>query len=801
MFKNYFKISVRTLWRNKGYALINIIGLAIGITGATLLMTYVQDETSFDKFHSDSENLARAVVIQHNPEGDRKYGANQPVLAKTLVNDLPEILQSTTVQQAGGHINFIIDGIRYSERSYAMGDSMFFKMFNFQLLTGDKNTVLNEPKSLVLSEDMAIKFFGKTDVIGEIVEMAFYGNYEVTGVFKKFPTNSHLQLEVLMSGITQSERWIEGQNNWRNFNASSYFKIAPNTNMELLTEKVNMLADERMGEGMAEVIDFEFQAMHDIHFNSKNIENGYDANKGDGSYIIIFTAIAAFLLLIAAVNYMNLATSKAVFRAKEIGIRKVVGAVKKQLIGQFLIESLMITMLALIISIGLTDLTMPLFNQVTGKSFDFNWTTLVEYLPWFLIISLSVGILSGLYPSFFMTRFKPVEVLKGEKMNTGSFSLRKSLVVFQFVMSIVLIITTLVVRNQMNFVETQNLGFEKENLIVIDINNANVRNNFKAMRTEFENIPGVQSVGVSSKVPGEWKNIGKVQANLLSDDGNMRDSVESHYMGFDPGMFDTFKFELVDGSYFSGNDQSDSLKILINETAAKQYGLTNPVGTTIQLPTGNGSVGVQIIGVLEDFHFESLHSKISPIIIGAWNNPFGSIDYFTLKANGNMAQIIEGATKVHEQFDQATAMEYHFLDSQLALFYTKESEASTIFQVGAGLSILIACLGLFGLASFTVQKRVKELGIRKVLGASQWNLFYLLSSSFTKQIVIAFIIASPIAYFIMKDWLQKFVYSVNIGAGVFIIAGVSAILVALITVSYRSLKAANSNPIGSLRQE
>lgn len=801
MFKNYFKISVRTLWRNKGYALINIIGLAIGITGATLLMTYVQDETSFDKFHDDSENLARAVLIQHRPEGDHNYGVNPPVFATTMVEELPEVLQSTTVQQAGGHINFIIDGTRYSERSYAIVDSLFFELFNFELLAGDKQTVLNEPNSIVLSEDEAIKFFGKTDVVGEIVELAFFGNYKVTGVFKKFPTNSHLQFEVIMTGIAQSQQWQRRQTDWRNFNASSYFKMAPNSDMEALTTKVNALVDERIGAPMAEMIDFEFQAMHDIHFNSKDIENGYDANKGDGSYTIIFTAIAAFLLLIAAVNYMNLATSKAVFRAKEIGIRKVVGAVKKQLIAQFLIESLMITMMALIISIGLTDLTMPLFNQVTGKAFDFNWTTLIEYLPWFLIITLSVGILSGLYPSFFMTKFKPVDVLKGEKMNTGSFSLRKSLVVFQFVMSIVLIITTLVVRNQMNFIETQNLGFEKENLIVIDINNANVRNNFKAMRTEFEKIPGVQSVGVSSKVPGEWKNIGKVQANLLSDDGNMRDSVESHYMGFDPGMFETFKFKLIDGSYFAGNDQSDSLKILINETAAKQYGLTNPIGTTIQLPTGNGRIGVQIIGVLEDFHFESLHSQIGPIIIGAWNNPFGSIDYFTLKANGNMAQVIEGATKVHEQFDQATAMEYHFLDSQLALFYSKESEASTIFQVGAGLSILIACLGLFGLASFTVQKRIKELGIRKVLGASQWNLFYLLSSSFAKQVILAFLIASPLAYYIMDGWLNKFEYRANMTVGVFLAAGIAAMIVAIVTVSYRSLKAANSNPVNSLRSE
>ena len=803
MLKNYITIGFRTLWRSKGYALINIIGLAIGITGAALLMTYVKDETSFDKFHSKSENIVRAVLIQHNDDGDRFYGANQPILAKTLVDEIPEIVNATSLQLSGGHINFEIEGVRYSERSYFYGDQNFFDVFDFNLVQGDKSNALMEPNSIVLSEKMATKFFGRTDVIGEVIKVAFNGGSEVmvTAISEDTPTNSHLQFDIIVSHMTGNANWDRGQLSWQNFGGSSYFVLAPNTDLVSLTEKVNELADERMGQGLDEIIDFQFQALGDIHFDSEKIERGFEAGQGDRSYILIFSSIAVFLLLIAAVNYMNLATSKAVFRAKEIGIRKVVGAVKGQLVGQFLTESIIITLLALVISIGLTDLTMPFFNELTGKQFDFGLTTLMEYLPMFLTIAISVGLLSGVYPSFFMTRFKPVEVLKGEKISGGSFSIRKALVVFQFVMSIVLIITTLIVQNQMDFIKERDLGFNEENLMVIDINNGNVRRNFKAMRSEFESIPGVQSVGVSSRVPGEWKGISEIGMELLGDDGNARDSINTYFMGFDTGMLETFDFRLVDGEYFSGNDQSDSLKILINETAVKTFGLTNPLGTTINMGTRNGKIPVQVIGILEDFNFKSLHTQIEPIVIGAWNNPGAGIDYFTLKMAGNTAKIIEQATLVHEKFDQQTAIEYHFLENQLEIFYEKEAEASAIFKVGAGLSIFVACLGLFGLASFTVQKRVKEMGIRKVLGASQWNLFYLLSSSFTKQVIVAFVIASPIAYFIMRDWLQKFVYSVNIGVGVFIVAGVAAILVALITVSYRSLRAANSNPVGSLRQE
>lgn len=802
MFKNYLKIAVRTLWRSKGYAFINVMGLAIAITGATLLLAFVRDETSHDQFHTKSDRIARVVTTQKNLEEPRRFASNPGILASTLKTEIPEVENSTTLYRRGGHFNFIIDGVRFAQRRYAVVEPSFFEMFDFELLAGDRNTVVSEPNSVVLSENEALRYFGRTDVIGEVLQSPGLGEFKVTGVAKKVPANSHIKFELLVSAFFTDEGWKNMTTNWRAFGSASYVQIAEGSDLKHIAEKTELLANERMGAPLNDFVDFDLQPIHDIHFNSADIENGIEEQKGDSSYIMIFLSITVFLLLIASVNYMNLATSRAVFRAKEIGIRKVVGAVKKQLVTQFLLESLMITFLSLIISIGLTDLTMPFFNDLTGKQFDFSWSTLGEFLPIVGSVALIVGILSGIYPSFFMTRFKTVDVLKGERAGGNSFSLRKVLVIVQFGMAIFMIISTLVVSDQMNYIKEKNLGFNQQNLMVIDINNRNVRNEFKTMRAEFAKIPGVQSVGVSTRVPGEWKGIDEVQANLLSGDGQVRDSVVLFYMGFDEGMMETFDFEIQEGEYFSGNDQTDMTKILVNEAAAKAFGYEgDALGKSVQLTARGRFLSVQIIGVMKDFNFQSLHSKVEPMIIGNWNNPAGSIDYFTLKVSGNMSNVIEGATLVHNQFDGATAMEYHFLENQLELFYEKEKQASVIFQVGSGLSIFVACLGLFGLATFTVEKRVKEMGIRKVLGASQWNLFYLLSSTFTKQVFISFLLACPFAYWIMQNWLKDFEYQVGIGASAFILAGLTTVAIALLTVSYRSLKAANSNPVSSLRNE
>ncbi len=801
MLKNYFKIAFRTLWKNKAYAFINIIGLAIGIAGATLFLTFVKAELSFDKMHSKSDRIVRPLTIQTNLDEHRYHGANPMILATTLLEELPEIEDQVTLYRYGNQINYKVNDQNFTDRDFFFTTPELFRVFDFKLLRGDARTALAQPKSVVISRSKAIAVFGTEDVLGKVI-LTQGGNVEITGVMEDIPDNSHLFAELFFSELLPPNLMESVKSSWTDFNSTSYLVLQEGISHDAFETKASDLALSKMPQNVASMVRFEFQNLEDIHFESAHIESDIARFKSDKTYTTIFIFISLFLVVIAAVNYMNLATSKAVFRAKEIGIRKVVGAERKQLIAQILTESLVIAFIGLFISIAITDITMPFFNQLTGRNFEFSWYSLLNYADILIGLTVIIGVLSGIYPALFMTGFKTVNILKGEQVKGGSFNIRKALVIFQFILSTVLIISTLVVSNQMSFIKNRNLGFNQENLLVIDINNGAVRPVFKTMKNEFAQIPGVESVGVASRVPGEWKNINRVEVSAFNKGGAVMDSTELYYMSFDPDMLKTFDTKLADGTFFSGNDVSDSTKILINEAAVKSLGIENPIGATLQLETRSGDGKYTIIGVLKDFNYQSLHTSIEPLIVGAWNNEAAVIDYFILKVSGqNISGIIDEARKVHEKFDNRTVMEYHFLDQQLETFYESDRQAQVIFTVGAGLSIFIACLGLFGLASFTIQKRVKELGIRKVLGASEWKLFMLLSGSFTRQILLAFIIASPIAYWIMNNWLQNFEYRVRVGVDVFLLSGLGVLFIAIVTVSYRALRAANSNPVNSLRSE
>ncbi len=800
MIKNYFKIAFRTLFRNKGYAFINILGLAIGITGAALLLTYVQHESSFEAHHENLDRIVRPLTVQTNSDPNRIFAGNPSIMAQTLVEELPEVeTQVYITQYLGGQFNLEIDNERITERNYVVANNEFFKIFTSNFIQGNQETALTNPFEIVLSESKAIAFFGKTDVINELVEAPGIGQFKVVGVMEDSPDNTHLVIDILISPSFPGDRWDNMVTSWTSFGGASYLLLAEGVDQATFEEKATAVLNERMPEMLHNFVRFEYQPMDDIHFNSANIERDVAENKGDRSYIAIFIVLAIFLLLIASVNYMNLATSKAVFRAKEIGIRKVVGAAKRQLIFQFLTESLLITLLAATISIGLLDILMPSFNAITGKSFEFNWDTLVNYLPTLLLLTVTVAFISGSYPALFMTRMGATDILKGESKVKGSFKIRQVLVVFQFVLGIFMIISTLVVSNQMDFIKTKNLGFDQSNLLVVDINNGDVRPVFKTMRNEIAQISGVKGVSVTSRVPGEWKNINEANIEWVHQDNP--DSSNVYIMNFDEFGLNVFGLELKEGTYFTGSDSEDSTKIVINEAMAKLLKFEQPIGEYIQLLSGAQGSSYQIIGIVKDFHFQSLHSEIQPIMLGAWNNPGALIDYFTIRYSGNPKEIVAQLEGIHQKFDTRTVMEYHFLDQQLELFYQSETQANKIFQIGAGLSIFIACLGLLGLVSFTVQKRVKELGIRKVLGASEMGLFFMLSGSFVKQVMLAFVLASPVAYYMMNQWLQNFKYKVSIGVGVFVLSALATLIIALVTISYRSFKAAHTNPVNSLRSE
>ncbi len=800
MVKSYLKFAYRSLTRNKTYAIINVMGLVIGISFSCMLYIYVNHELSYDTFHKKSDRIFRAIVTDKRaPDNPRSYGVTVPALGKELVDNFPEVEEMVRLHRFTGQVVFELNGQNFQERNWYTADPNFFSIFDIEFVGGDEATALKEPNSLVLTQSMAVKFFGNQDPIGQMIDKCSFGAVKVTGVIKDHPNNSHLQFDMLFSSVRSDDAWMTYLNSWDDFGAYTYIVLKDKNSIDGLKAKMPDLQKKNLPK-YGDALAFDFQHIEDIYLGSEAIEEGTESAHGERTYIYIFSTMGIFLLMIACINYINLATSRALARSREVGVRKVVGAFKSQLIVQFLSESFTITLISMVLSIGVMDMVFPYFNQITGKNFDINFQSLWMYLPPLFIIALLVGFISGIYPAIYLAKLKPVSSLKGGEFNErGAMSFRKALVVFQFALTIVMLVSTIVIGRQLNFIQNTDIGFDKNQLVVVDINSGNVRQQFQSMKNEYANIPGVSHVAVSSRVPGEWKNIQERYIWGSGTPDGISDSVKVYYMGFDEDMAETYQLKIADGRYFSAI--TDSTSVLLNESAVIALGLSNPLGSLIRFNTDKGEFRATVIGVLEDFNFQSLHQKIAPIVIGTWNNPLQYIDYFTLKISGDTEKIIAGITEVHEKFDERTPIEYHFLDQQLASFYVAEKRVGMIFRMGGALSIFVACLGLFGLATYNIERRTKELGIRKVLGASELNLFILLSSTFTRQVGIAYLIAAPAAYFIMNKWLDIFEYKISLHAGIFLVSGAIALFIALATVSYRTLKAAFASPIHSLRQE
>ena len=800
MVRNYLITALRTLKRNKGYALINVFGLVIGITFSCMLYVYVSHELSYDEFHVKSDRIFRVLTIdQRDPSNVMTYGVTVPPMGPELVNSFPEVTEMVRLYRFVGQVVFDIDGKNFQERSWFAADENFFDVFDFEFVRGDKASALQEPHGLVMTESMAKKYFSDRDPIGQIIEKTSFGPVKVTGVIRDHSGNSHLKFDLLFSSVRSDDAWRDHLNSWTDFDAYTYVVLRQQGDIYSLRSKLPPLVREKFAKFNGG-IDVHLQALEDIYLHSSSIEEGAESVRGELKYIYIFSSMAIFVLLIASINYINLATSKATARSREVGVRKVVGARHGQLMLQFMTESFLLTGSAAVIAIFAMKLAYPFFNQITGKDFGITPDSLGTYILPLAVIAVLIGTLSGGYPALFLARMKPVSSLKARAEGSKSSTLRRVLVIFQFVITIVMIVSTLVISRQLEYIRDKDIGFDKDRLMVIDINDGNVRRDFRSIKNEYLALPGVDQVAVSSRVPGEWKNIAELYAASPSSGPGVPDSVRTYFMGFDEDMLATYKLRLMLGRYFSGSI-NDSTNILLNESAVRALGLAEPVGTSLTLKRGDRAVHGTVIGVIQDFNFQSLHQKVAPIVIGAWNNPFQSIDYFTLKISGDSPKLVEQITRIHGRFDQRTPIEYHFLNEQLEGFYQTERRAGMLVKMGEMLSVLLACLGLLGLATYNIQRRTKELGIRKALGATAANLFILLSSSFIRQIVIAFLIAAPLGWFLMRQWLSAFEYRVSLGAGIFFLSGFLALLIALATVSYRTIKAAQINPADTLRQE
>lgn len=798
MFKNYFKTAWRNLIKNKTFSFINIFGLTVGLTSFLLIALFVFDEMTFDGFHKNADNIYRVVRERTSLEGEKsKHAGAGYLVSKQALAEFPEI-KNAARYATFGRINVgttVNNNIFYE--NYSIASPKFLTFFDFKLLQGNRNTALTAPYTAVITEETAMKLFHTTNVIGKVLKTDLDNPLcKITGVLKDFPSNSHISFNILFSEYSMSDEDLKDVNtDWNSGNFATYFLLDPKADPKKVELKINSLVTANQKQAATGKTDFILQPLKDIHFYSNDIE-GTSVKKGNIMYVYVFAAVSLFILLIACFNYINLNTAAFSKRAKEIAVRKVAGASKKDLVKQFMSETFLIAIISFLMALLLVEIVLPYFNSFTGKHLTLGMET--DYRIWIGVgaIILVVGFLSGFYPALLQSSLKPLQLFKSIVI-TGKaiFSLRKSLVVVQFALSIIMIVATMIVYQQIKYVSNKDMGFKKDQLVVIDINSGKVRRGAQTIKTEFLKLPDVQNVSLSSRVPGEWKNIPKVKV------ANNNENDEMYFLGVDKDFLSTYQVALADGRNFTGNDLADSSEILINETAAKQLGITHASEQLIDIQSRR-PFKTKVIGIVKDFNFQSLREPLSPMIIGYKNNPVMPIDYFTAKVNPvHLDKTFAAMQAVLYSIDQDHLFEYHFLDKQWELFYKQDKVRETIFLIISILAILIACLGLFGLATYEANQRIKEIGIRKVLGARVSGIVAMLSKDFLKLVLIAMLIAFPIGWWAMKQWLYDFAYRINISWWVFAIAGFVALLIALIALSFQAIKAAIANPVKSLRSE
>ncbi len=815
MFKNYFKTALRTLWKHKIFSFINIIGLTIGVTSFILIALFIFDELTFDRFHKNADDIYRVVESKTSADGKtaRRAGTGFQVSAraKTSLPEIQDVARISTYSQAT--VAPVDNKANAFYEDFTAANPGFLSVFSFPLLYGDRSSALTEPNSVVITEASAKKYFGTSNPVGKLLLIWDVVPFRVTGVLKNFPANSSLSFNLVVSESSfqkNDEAKAFFASDWTSGAFATYFLLKPDTDIPALNKKLDKLiaANYKVDAGTKSHV--QLQALKDVHFYSNDIE-GNSGKKGNISYLYVFLVVACFIIFIACINYMNLSTARFTNRGKEIAIRKVSGASRATLVKQFLAEAGLVTVLSVFLSLLLVAILLPVFNSFTEKSLTLNLHT--DYRIWTGIFSIVafVTLLSGLYPALFQSGLNPLSLLKSKiQLGRGNISLRRSLVVFQFMISIVLIAATVIIYEQLQYVNHKDMGFDKGKLVVIDINSGEVRQRAATIKDEFAKLAQVKSVSVTSRVPGEWKTIPSVKVN--TDNSNPTKGKDMYFFGVDDQFLSTYNITLVKGRNFFSSDNADSSSVLINETAAKELGITNALGQEITIPSVNFAgdnrsalekpFTATVAGIVKDFNFQSLHEPLAPMVLGYQKNPIYSIGYFTVKlTGGDVDATLKKMNAILHGIDQNHVFEYHFLDKQWDLLYRDDKIRQTIFLVIALLAIFIAALGLLGLTIYAAEQRVKEIGIRKVLGASVSAIVLMLSKDFLKLVFIAAVIAIPVAWFFMHIWLEDFAYRISINWWVFVLSALAAIVIAMATISLQVVKAAIANPVKSLRTE
>ncbi len=796
MLKSYFKIALRNLLRYKGFSFINIAGLAIGLACCILVALFIMDEMSYDRQNQHSERIYRVVKDFVNDDGSRLPDATTPpAIGAAIQKDIPEIEHVARLMPGWGNKFYVRNGEkRFIEENLYKADSSVFDVFTFEFVKGDPKTALQPPNAIVLTEATAKKYFGEENPIGKTLEVDDWDRQVVTAVIKDVPDNSHFKFDLLapLRFRGRDGNLININTNWGWYNYYTYMKLRPNTSIEVVDKKIRDVFKKNQPENENH---FYSQSLTSIHLNS-NLKWELRPNS-DKIYVYIFGVVALFILIIACINYINLTTARSSLRAKEIGVRKVSGAIRSSLIGQFLAESVVVALLSAILAIGLAELFLPAINLITQKQLQLLGGSNLYLLASVLIFSIIIGLTAGLYPALYLSSFEPVKVLKGVALGINArFSLRKALVVVQFTISIALIIGTLVVAQQIRFIQNAKLGLNKDHVIMINDIGYLDRSDRQAIKNSILQIPGVKSAAATDGIVGgqnwttslRWK--GSTNSQLVN------------FLNIDNDYLKTLNLELKEGRGFSKDFPSDTADaIILNETAVKQLGVPEPaLGQQIVWDeSADTIIYAKIVGVVKDFHFTSLKNEIKPFAFVTDNNRQW---YLTVKLEGaNMQHTIQQVQSVWEKQVKSRPFQYFFLDETYAQLYKAEQNFKTIFFFITAIAIFIACLGLFGLSAFTIAQRQKEIGIRKVLGASVTGIVRMLSSDFIKLVFIAALIAFPIAWWVMHQWLLDFVYRVNIGWWIFVTAISLALVIALATISFQAIKAAIANPVKALRTE
>ncbi|EMR02752.1 ABC transporter permease [Cesiribacter andamanensis] len=809
MFLNYLKIAWRSLLKSKVYTLLNILGLAIGLSCFILISLYVLDELSYDRYHAKADRIYRINSDIRFGDSEMHMAETPDVMGAILKKDYPQVEEYVRLYTNSGS-QHLKKGDGYLNEAYvAHADSSFFRVFSFTPLAGDLDKALSSPNSVVLTESMALKYFGTTEVVGRPLQNIRGQVFDITAVIEDMPANGHFRFDFIFSMDNFPYEW----GSYLSHNFHTYLLLKEGVGAEDFQPRLDQyIVDHAMPrisqmlnvktlaelEASGNSLAYSLTPLTEIHLYSDR--SSELSPSGNIQYVYIFSAVALFILLIACVNFMNLATARSAGRAREVGIRKVLGSRRGQLVVQFLTEATLMALLAMIIALVLVVMVLPYFNELAAKSLSMELIRQPYFLLFLLMLPFGVGLLAGSYPAFFLSAFRPIQVLKGTlTMGAKGGDFRNVLVVFQFATSIILIIGTMVVYRQLAYIQTKNLGFDKEQVLVVE-NTWVLENRAAAFKNEVLQMAGVQSGTYSGFLP--------INGSYRNNQSFSKEAVMNSTSGFnmqrwqiDYDYLNTLGMELVAGRNFSSAFGGDSSAVIINETTAQMLGYEDPIGKKIYQvgDYATGAVnGLEIIGVVRNFHFESMHQQIGPLCMVLNNH--SHMASFKVDA-AKIPALLSGIEDKWEDMAQGMPFSYRFLDDDFTQMYRAEQQVGQITLIFTALAIVVACLGLFGLSTFIAERRAKEIGIRKVLGASVEGLVQLLSKEFLRLVLIAFLIASPLAWWAMHTWLQDFAYRIDLSWWIFAGAGILALIIALATVSVQALKAATANPVKNLRTE